>query len=103
MYRAQHVCARCPVAELCLWSALVVEDPLYRFGVYGGLLPQQRHQLAALFPSDHAAELLEVVPVTRPWPQDRWVLRISSDVLTSPQRRASQRGGIEHFVGIREL
>jgi Transcription factor WhiB len=57
---AQHVCARCPVAELCLWSALVVEDPVYRYGVYGGLLPHQRHQLAALCQPRRAAELLEL-------------------------------------------
>jgi len=58
MRQAQRVCCCCPVAELCLWSALVLEDPLYRFGVFGGLLPHQRHQLAALCPPSRASELL---------------------------------------------
>jgi len=60
MRQAQNVCARCPVAELCLWSALIVEDPVYRYGVFGGLLPHQRHQLAALCPPARAAELFDV-------------------------------------------
>jgi hypothetical protein len=60
MRRAQHVCAGCPVAELCLWSALVHDDPAYRYGVFGGLLPHQRSQLAALCQPRRAAELLEL-------------------------------------------
>jgi hypothetical protein len=60
MRQAQHVCARCPVAEVCLWTALVHDDPLYRYGVFGGLLPHQRRQLAALCPPRRAPELMEV-------------------------------------------
>jgi Transcription factor WhiB len=59
MRQAQRVCARCPVAEICLWTALLLEDPLYRNGVFGGLLPGQRRQLAELCDSRQAAELLE--------------------------------------------
>jgi hypothetical protein len=32
---------------------------VYRYGVYGGLLAHQRHQLAALCPPARAAELLD--------------------------------------------
>jgi WhiB family transcriptional regulator, redox-sensing transcriptional regulator len=59
MRQAQRVCARCPVAEICLWTALLLEDPLYRHGVFGGLLPGQRHQLAELCDRRQAVELLE--------------------------------------------
>jgi hypothetical protein len=35
------------VAEICLWSAMVAEAPTpYRYGVWGGLTPAQRHRLA---------------------------------------------------------
>ena len=41
--RAQLLCRRCPVAEICLWSAMVDEVPTpYRYG----LTPAQRHRLA---------------------------------------------------------
>jgi hypothetical protein len=60
MRQAQRVCCRCPVAEACLWTALAAEDPAHRAGVWGGLLPSQRHQLAALCPPERAAELLEL-------------------------------------------
>ena len=58
MRQAQQICASCPTAELCLWTALVQEDPVYRYGVFGGLLPHQRQQLAVVCPPAHAAELL---------------------------------------------
>jgi len=58
MRRAQAVCAGCPVAEVCLWTAMATEDELYRHGCFGGLLPEQRHQLAALCSPQRAAELL---------------------------------------------
>ena len=45
--RAQLLCRRCPVSEICLWSAMVDEEPTpYRYGVWGGLTPAQRHRLA---------------------------------------------------------
>ncbi len=45
--QAQLVCRRCPVAEICLWSAMVGEAPTpYRYGVWGGTRPRQRHELA---------------------------------------------------------
>lgn len=40
-------CRRCPVAEVCLWTAMDVEATEdYRFGVYGGLGPVERARLA---------------------------------------------------------
>ncbi len=45
--QAQRVCRRCPVAEICLWSAMVDEAPTpYRYGVWGGTRPRQRHEIA---------------------------------------------------------
>jgi len=60
MHQAQRVCARCPVAELCLWTCLVDEDPSHRFGVWGGLLPGQRDQLAVMCGHAQAVELLRL-------------------------------------------
>jgi len=60
MRQAQHICARCPVAEICLWTAMATEDPVYRYGVYGGLLPTQRHELARVYPPQRAVETLAV-------------------------------------------
>ncbi len=46
--RAQLLCRCCPVAEICLWSAMVDEAPTpYRYGVWGGLTAPDRHRLAA--------------------------------------------------------
>ena len=46
--QAQVLCRRCPVAEICLWSAMADEAPTpYRYGVWGGLIAPQRHRLAA--------------------------------------------------------
>ncbi|MDQ6727829.1 MAG: WhiB family transcriptional regulator [Actinomycetota bacterium] len=45
--KAQLLCRRCPVAEICLWSAMVAEAPTpYRYGVWGATAPRQRHELA---------------------------------------------------------
>lgn len=46
---SQAVCAECPVRLECLVYALKSEKGLarqYRHGIYGGLSPQQRHDLA---------------------------------------------------------
>ena len=46
--QAQALCRRCPVSEICLWSAMAAEAPTpYRYGVWGGLTAPQRHRLAA--------------------------------------------------------
>ncbi len=58
--RAQRVCAGCSTAEACLWTAMVLEDPVHRCGVWGGLLPRHRRQLAAMGAPSRAAELLEL-------------------------------------------
>ncbi len=57
--RAQLVCRRCPVAAICLWSAMVAEAPTpYRYGVWGGLTGPQRHELAAEFGHPAVGEYL---------------------------------------------
>ncbi len=44
---ARAICRRCPVAEVCLWSAMVAEAATpYRYGVWGGCAPPQRHAIA---------------------------------------------------------
>jgi len=46
--QAQALCRRCPVAEICLWSAMVAEAPTpYRYGVWGAHTAPERHALAA--------------------------------------------------------
>jgi WhiB family redox-sensing transcriptional regulator len=42
---AKAVCARCPVREQCLDQAYRAEDTS-RYGIYGGLTPAERAQLA---------------------------------------------------------
>lgn len=47
--RARAICARCPVAEVCLWTAMVDEaaNPPYRYGVWAGTTPARRERIAA--------------------------------------------------------
>jgi len=58
---ARALCAACPVAEVCLWSIMAVEDAdpyPYRFGTAAGLGPLQRRRLAdGLGPGDISARL----------------------------------------------
>jgi hypothetical protein len=62
--QAQAVCRRCPVAEICLWSAMVDEAPTpYRYGVWGGLLPSQRHALATQLAEQLGADGVGARPV----------------------------------------
>jgi WhiB family redox-sensing transcriptional regulator len=46
--RAKNICSRCPVSAQCLDYAMATErDRLgYRHGVWGGLSPEERAQLA---------------------------------------------------------
>ena len=44
--RAKTICASCPVRKECLEDALTGEIPSYRFGVWGGLTPQERAKVA---------------------------------------------------------
>ncbi len=45
--QAQLICRRCPVAEICLWSAMVDEAPTpYRYGVWGATTPADRARIA---------------------------------------------------------
>jgi len=56
--QAQILCRRCPVSEICLWFAMVDEAPTpYRYGVWGGLTPPQRHALAAQLVQQLAIQL----------------------------------------------
>lgn len=43
---AKSVCSGCPVRADCLEYALRHESGVYRWGIYGGLSPRQRHRLA---------------------------------------------------------
>ncbi len=42
---AIRVCEQCPIREQCLAEAMSVERPSLRFGVFGGLTPEQRTEL----------------------------------------------------------
>jgi WhiB family transcriptional regulator, redox-sensing transcriptional regulator len=45
--RAQKMCQGCPVKEACLNLAMANETTQrYRWGIWGGLTPNQRHELA---------------------------------------------------------
>lgn len=43
--RAQRFCASCPVAQECLNLAMSNERDYARYGIYGGLTPDQRKEL----------------------------------------------------------
>jgi Transcription factor WhiB len=66
--RAARLCRSCPVAEACLWAAMLEEHGLpdrYRFGVRGGLLACTRSRLAGLLGYDElAARYLEALTPT---------------------------------------
>ncbi len=56
--QAQDLCRRCPVSEICLWSAMVEEAPTpYRYGVWGGLTAPQRHRLATQLAAELSQQL----------------------------------------------
>ena len=38
-------CDRCPVRARCLETALAIEQPSTRFGVWGGLTPDERQRM----------------------------------------------------------
>jgi hypothetical protein len=57
--QARALCAGCPVAAVCLWTAMAAEaDEEYRYGTAGGLGPLQRRRLAELVPRTEAAARL---------------------------------------------
>lgn len=46
---AAEICARCPVAQVCLDDEMAYEGKMgmdMRHGMYGGLTPAQRYELA---------------------------------------------------------
>ena len=45
---AKQICGRCPVRAECLYDALKTEPSYGRYGMWGGLTGQQRHDLPAL-------------------------------------------------------
>lgn len=46
-------CDRCPVAEPCLWAAMLEERQAgYRYGVRGGCTAARRGRIAASIPAD---------------------------------------------------
>jgi WhiB family redox-sensing transcriptional regulator len=44
--KAKRVCADCPVRSSCLAEAMRVELQCYRYGIWGGLTPEERAELA---------------------------------------------------------
>lgn len=40
--KAKRICAGCPVRDACLGEALAWENPLSRYGVFGGLTASER-------------------------------------------------------------
>jgi hypothetical protein len=47
-HRSQRVCAGCPVEMTCLFYGMSMETPSFRYGIFGGLLPSQRDELAII-------------------------------------------------------
>lgn len=76
--QARSFCATCPVAEICLWTAMVAEiDQPYRYGVFGGLSAAQRTRLgldvADVEAEDRLAHALAVwSPAPRPSLEPPW-------------------------------
>lgn len=57
--QAESLCGRCPVLEVCLWSAVVEEDADgYHFGFRGGLTAAGRSQILGVVGSDIARRRL---------------------------------------------
>jgi Transcription factor WhiB len=66
--RGERWCRRCPVVEVCFWSAMVAEsDAGYRFGVWGGATPAVRARVAAVTGVGWARDRL--VEAQREWAQ----------------------------------
>lgn len=42
---AQKFCSQCPVAQKCLDLAMANEQDHARYGIFGGLTPEQRREL----------------------------------------------------------
>lgn len=45
--KAKRICAGCPVRDACLGEALAWENPLSRYGVFGGLTANERAAFAS--------------------------------------------------------
>ncbi|SDM47434.1 Transcription factor WhiB [Streptomyces sp. cf386] len=60
----KRICKRCPVREECLAEGLRAEDGC-RYGIYGGLTPAERTELAAESLRWQAKELLQAPPKPR--------------------------------------
>lgn len=43
------ICKSCPVRHACLWDGMRIEPSQGRFGMFGGLTPEERARLAKLF------------------------------------------------------
>ena len=81
---ARALCARCPVATICLWSTMAAEadDPYpWRYGLAGGVGAAQRRRLAgAMSRADVDSRLVEALagwhdqairPASTPWTPPR--------------------------------
>ncbi|MGH9118366.1 MAG: WhiB family transcriptional regulator [Acidimicrobiales bacterium] len=57
--QARRLCRSCPVQDICLWSAMLIEhDAGYRYGLWGGCSPAQRTRIAAAISPQHARDRL---------------------------------------------
>jgi len=64
-------CALCPVAEPCLFTALVHEEAAgYRFGVWGGTTAARRAQIAAYL-ADRRLSVAELLAGEESWWAER--------------------------------
>lgn len=52
--RSQQVCQGCPVEMTCLFYGMSMEGPGNRYGIFGGLMPSQRDELAIVPEIAHA-------------------------------------------------
>lgn len=57
---ARRVCAHCPVLPECLSDVMASEDPARRWGVIGGMTPDERTTLHARCRVDAVSDLGEV-------------------------------------------
>jgi len=70
---ALRCCALCPVAEPCLFTALVHEETAgYRFGVWGGTTAARRTQIATYL-TDRRLSVVELLAGEESW----WAERLS--------------------------
>jgi hypothetical protein len=117
---AIQICDTCPVEEICLWTALLLDDPWQRHGIWGGMLPINRERLAKTLSQKVINERLEQeldwyhMKKFGAWcsqhqmhPKDCWAIHNnieeSKDGETNPTGQAQHRGGSPNLPAAREV